>query len=175
MLSESAHQRGSRVDTWVNVVPTILWITFSEAKLAFRVCHTRSTCRQPYARASAGLIKALQRLLMLRCVCLSTALFHVSRQFLLFDVSNMEIIFEGRDSRSWIRACCFSPDGKSFAVASTDNKVYIYDSKSYALKAKVINGVFVGDWRRQLTATCWLSRFMAFCILNSFASAGFPA
>lgn len=49
----------------------------------------------------------------------------------------MEIVFEGRDSRSWIRACCFSPDGKSFAVASTDNKVYIYDSKSYALKAKV--------------------------------------
>lgn len=56
----------------------------------------------------------------------------------------MEIVFEGRDSRSWIRACCFSPDGKSFAVASTDNKVYIYDSKSYALKAKVINCVFEG-------------------------------
>lgn len=49
----------------------------------------------------------------------------------------MELVFEGRDSRSWVRACCFSPDGKSFAVASTDNKVYLYDSKSYALKAKV--------------------------------------
>lgn len=71
-------------------------------------------------------------------------LFHISRQFLIFDVSNMEIVFEGRDSRSWIRACCFSPDGKSFAVASTDNKVYIYDSKSYALKAKVTNCVSVG-------------------------------
>ncbi|CAM9178110.1 unnamed protein product, partial [Ectocarpus sp. 13 AM-2016] len=56
--------------------------------------------------------------------------------FLIFDVYNMEILYEGRDSRSWIRACCFSPDGKSFAVASTDNKIYIYDSKSYALKAK---------------------------------------
>lgn len=55
----------------------------------------------------------------------------------------MEIVFEGRDSRSWIRACCFSPDGKSFAVASTDNKVYIYDSKSYALKAKVKIRLFV--------------------------------
>ncbi|CAN0063286.1 unnamed protein product [Pylaiella littoralis] len=56
--------------------------------------------------------------------------------FLILDVSNMQLVFEGRDSRSWVRACCFSPDGKSFAVASTDNKVYIYDSKSYALKAK---------------------------------------
>ncbi|CAB1096047.1 unnamed protein product [Ectocarpus sp. CCAP 1310/34] len=56
--------------------------------------------------------------------------------FLIFDVYNMEILYEGRDSRSWIRACCFSPDGKTFAVASTDNKIYIYDSKSYGLKAK---------------------------------------
>lgn len=49
----------------------------------------------------------------------------------------MEIVFEGRDSRSWIRACCFSPNGNTFALASTDNKIYIYDSKSFALKAKV--------------------------------------
>lgn len=58
-------------------------------------------------------------------------------QFLVFDVMNMEIVFEGRDSRSWIRACCYSPDGKIFALASTDNKIYLYDSKSFALKAKV--------------------------------------
>lgn len=57
-------------------------------------------------------------------------------QFLLFDVANMEIVYEGRDSRSWIRACCYSPDGKTFALASTDNKIYLYDSKSFALKAK---------------------------------------
>ena len=58
-------------------------------------------------------------------------------KFLLFDVANMDIVFEGRDSRSWIRACCFSPDGNTFALASTDNKIYLYDSKSFALKAKV--------------------------------------
>lgn len=68
------------------------------------------------------------------CLCLRA---DVYRQFLLFDVSNMEIVYEGRDSRSWIRSCCFSPDGKSFALASTDNKIYLYDSTSYALRAKV--------------------------------------
>lgn len=66
---------------------------------------------------------------------------HVHRQFLLFDVLNMEIVYEGRDSRSWIRACCFSPDGKSFALASTDNKIYLYDATSYALRAKVSQAV----------------------------------
>lgn len=56
----------------------------------------------------------------------------------------MEVVFEGRDSRSWIRACCYSPDGKTFALASTDNKVYLYDSKSFALKAKVSTCRFSG-------------------------------
>lgn len=49
----------------------------------------------------------------------------------------MDIVYEGRDSRSWIRACCYSPDGATFALASTDHKIYLYDSKSFALKAKV--------------------------------------
>ena len=55
-------------------------------------------------------------------------------------MANMEVVFEGRDSRSWIRACCFSPNGSTFALASTDNKIYLYDSKSFALKAKVWKG-----------------------------------
>lgn len=59
-----------------------------------------------------------------------------NEKFLLFDI-NMDIVYEGRDSRSWIRACCYSPDGAMFALASTDHKIYLYDSKSFALKAKV--------------------------------------
>lgn len=57
-------------------------------------------------------------------------------QFLLFDPVKMEIVFEGRDSRSWITTCSFSPDGATFALASMDNKIYLYDSKSFALRAK---------------------------------------
>ncbi|CAM9122646.1 unnamed protein product [Ascophyllum nodosum] len=56
--------------------------------------------------------------------------------FLLLDVVNMEILYEGRDSRSWIRACCYSPNGRTFALASTDHKIYLYDAESFALKAK---------------------------------------
>ncbi|CAM9099953.1 unnamed protein product [Discosporangium mesarthrocarpum] len=56
--------------------------------------------------------------------------------FLVLDTLNMEVVFEGRDSRSCIRACCFSPDGKTFALGSVDNKIYIYDARSFALRAK---------------------------------------
>lgn len=58
-------------------------------------------------------------------------------QFFLLDTTDMEVVFEGRDSRHWIRVCCFSPHGETFAMGSTDNKIYIYDSRSNALRSKV--------------------------------------
>jgi microtubule-associated protein-like 1/2 len=39
-----------------------------------------------------------------------------------------------RDSRHWIQDAKFSPDGTSFAVASMDHKIYIYNIQSYRLK-----------------------------------------
>ena len=39
-----------------------------------------------------------------------------------------------RDSRHWIRDAKFTPDGKSFATASMDHKIYIYSRENYRLK-----------------------------------------
>jgi WD40 repeat protein len=39
-----------------------------------------------------------------------------------------------RDSRHWVPDVKFSPDGKSFAVASMDHKIYLYNGDTYRLK-----------------------------------------
>lgn len=39
-----------------------------------------------------------------------------------------------RDSRHWIPDVKFSPNGKSFAVASMDHKIYLYNGETYRLK-----------------------------------------
>lgn len=46
----------------------------------------------------------------------------------------MFISYQYRDSRHWIPDVKFSPDGKSFAVASMDHKIYIYNGETYRLK-----------------------------------------
>lgn len=39
-----------------------------------------------------------------------------------------------RDSRHWLTDIKFSPDGKSFALASMDHKIYIYQADTFKLK-----------------------------------------
>lgn len=39
-----------------------------------------------------------------------------------------------RDSRHWLPDVKFSPDGRSFAVASMDHKIYIYNSETFRLR-----------------------------------------
>jgi len=39
-----------------------------------------------------------------------------------------------RDSRHWLQEAKFSPDGKLFATASMDHKIYIYSRENYRLK-----------------------------------------
>ncbi|KAJ1457506.1 WD40-repeat-containing domain protein [Pelagophyceae sp. CCMP2097] len=56
--------------------------------------------------------------------------------FVVLDSRSLEAVHEGRDSRHFIRCVKYSPDGKTFAVASTDQKIYLYDAKSTALRAK---------------------------------------
>jgi len=55
---------------------------------------------------------------------------------LIIDTASLEVKFEGRDSRHWVRDVKFSPDGTSFAVASMDQKIYLYESKNFILRAK---------------------------------------
>ena len=54
--------------------------------------------------------------------------------FIILDALNLKPLFEGRDSRHFLLDCKFSPDGKSFAVASMDHKIYIYNRENYRLK-----------------------------------------
>ncbi|CAM9676121.1 unnamed protein product, partial [Chrysoparadoxa australica] len=56
--------------------------------------------------------------------------------FILLDAMTLAIQFEGRDSRNWIRACAFSPDGLTIALGSQDHKIYLYDSESLALRSR---------------------------------------
>ena len=56
--------------------------------------------------------------------------------FLLLNAETMQVLFEGRDSRHYIRDAKYSPDGKSFALASMDHKIYLYDAGSTVLRAK---------------------------------------
>ena len=48
--------------------------------------------------------------------------------------SYVMITSSDRDSRHWLPDIKFSPDGKSFATASMDHKIYIYNRDSYRLK-----------------------------------------
>ena len=54
--------------------------------------------------------------------------------FIVLESATLKPIFEGRDSRHWLRDVKFSPDGKSFAVASMDHKIYIYNRDTFRLK-----------------------------------------
>jgi WD40 repeat protein len=74
--------------------------------------------------------------------------------YLIIDGETLKPIFEGRyilvaythiaykhqilsvyrDSRHWIRDIKFSPDGKSFALASMDHKIYLYHLDGYRLR-----------------------------------------
>ena len=56
--------------------------------------------------------------------------------FLILNAETMQVLFEGRDSRHYIRDAKFSPDGKSFALGSMDQKIYLYDAASTVLRAK---------------------------------------
>jgi len=54
--------------------------------------------------------------------------------FIILDAINLKPVFEGRDSRHWLQDVKFSPDGKTFAVASMDHKIYLYNRDTYRLK-----------------------------------------
>ena len=54
--------------------------------------------------------------------------------FILLDSKTLKPKFEGRDSRHWLQDCKFSPDGKIFAVASMDHKIYLYNSDTYRMR-----------------------------------------
>jgi len=56
--------------------------------------------------------------------------------FLVIETASLDVKFEGRDSRHWIRDVKYSPDGSSFAVASMDQKIYLYETKNFVLRAK---------------------------------------
>ena len=56
---------------------------------------------------------------------------------LILNADDLSISRESRDSREWISDAKFSPDGKTFAMGSQDNKIYLYDvERSFALKGK---------------------------------------
>jgi len=46
--------------------------------------------------------------------------------FNVINALTMEVMFQGRDSKSWVRDIRFSPDGESLAVACDDGRIYIY-------------------------------------------------
>ena len=48
----------------------------------------------------------------------------------MLNSRNLELLYRGRDSKGWIAAVVFSPDGSKLALASADNAVYIYDAKN---------------------------------------------
>jgi len=54
--------------------------------------------------------------------------------FLILEAATLKPLYEGRDSRHWVSDVKFSPNGKSFAVASMDHKIYIYNGETYRLK-----------------------------------------
>jgi microtubule-associated protein-like 6 len=49
--------------------------------------------------------------------------------FSILRAADMKVMHEGKDSNSAIRVVKFSPDGKTFVVASDDNNIYTYNVK----------------------------------------------
>jgi WD40 repeat protein len=49
---------------------------------------------------------------------------------------SFQVLHEARDAKHWLRDVAFSPAGDSYAVASQDSIVYVYDALSHNLKAK---------------------------------------
>eukprot|EP00948_MAST-09A_sp_MAST-9A-sp1_P002160 g2160.t1 len=56
--------------------------------------------------------------------------------YLILNENDLTVGHEARDSKMWISDIKFSPDGNSLAVASQDNKIYLYDvSNGFLAKA----------------------------------------
>ncbi|CAK9107654.1 Echinoderm microtubule-associated protein-like 6 (EMAP-6) (Echinoderm microtubule-associated protein-like 5-like) [Durusdinium trenchii] len=56
---------------------------------------------------------------------------------MVLDGNTLDLLHETRDSKEWIADAKYSPDGETLAVASLDNKIYLYDvNKNYELRAK---------------------------------------
>lgn len=43
---------------------------------------------------------------------------------------SLEVLFQGRDSKKWVRCCRFSPSGAILAVGGEDHNAHIYDCKN---------------------------------------------
>ena len=57
--------------------------------------------------------------------------------FQVLDFATLEEVHQARDSREYITDVRYSPDGRTLAVASFDNKIYLYDTtNSHMLRAK---------------------------------------
>ena len=56
--------------------------------------------------------------------------------FVLLDADTLDVVYEGRDSRHFLRDAKYSPEGDTFALASHDNKIYLYDTEQNVLRAK---------------------------------------
>jgi microtubule-associated protein-like 6 len=54
--------------------------------------------------------------------------------YLILDGESLKPKYEGRDSRHWLTDIKFSPDGKMFATASMDHKIYLYATDTFKLK-----------------------------------------
>ena len=54
-------------------------------------------------------------------------------------VSNLDdVVKKLQDSREWIEAMQYSPDGTKLAVGSHDNNIYVYDAQTYNLLYKCV-------------------------------------
>ncbi len=56
--------------------------------------------------------------------------------FCILDADTLDLVYEGRDARHWLREVRYSPDGDTFALACSDGKIYLYDAKQNVLRAK---------------------------------------
>jgi microtubule-associated protein-like 6 len=58
--------------------------------------------------------------------------------FIVFQVSDLSIMHEGRDSQEWVRELSFSPDGRRMTIATQDNQVIVYDTGDGFARSAVI-------------------------------------